>query len=227
MWVFLPAALVAYYSALRYSVRAANRVLALSGYVFYAWSSPKFLVLLWATTAIDWVAGLIIAGDSWRFWRLVGRDADTLESGGARSMIQRRAITTSVVVNLASLGFFKYAGFPARSAREIATSLGLAGLADHPTLHIILPLGISFYTFQSLSYTIDVYRGQKVARGIALFSLGMAKKVALANPSGAMADALFSAQSIGSGDAWAGAVGTRCKSISISRVTRTWRSALV
>jgi len=250
IWMFLPPALFVYYGAARFSVRAANWALALLGYAFYAWSIPKFLVLMWATTLIDWLLGLVIAGNSFRFWRLHRAELEPLPPAGARSRLQVTAVVCSVVLNLASLGFFKYAGFAHEAVQELARALfGASSFADHPTLRIALPLGISFYTFQSLSYIVDVYRGDarpmtrfgdfacfvsmfphlvagpilrfaflakqleyreitrlKIVRGIALFCVGLGKKVLLANSVGALADVCFGSHGITTAQAWAGAL---------------------
>jgi alginate O-acetyltransferase complex protein AlgI len=164
-----------------------------------------------------------------------------------RNRAQRIALVISVCSNLALLGFFKYFDFAADNWSALVGWLGIDALAWERTLRITLPLGISFYTFQSMSYTIDVYRGQaralgnvvdfacyvsmfpqlvagpilrfaevdeqlrsrthtlsKAARGVAFFALGMAKKVLLANPAGAVADAAFGAGSLAAPDAWTG-----------------------
>ena len=106
-------------------------------YVFYAAWNWKFCFLLLGSTTIDYVVGRILA------------DTDN-------QRLRRTCIVTSICVNLGVLGFFKYFNFFVSSAAEL---LGWLGLHPHvTTLKIILPVGISFYTFQSMSYTIDVYR---------------------------------------------------------------------
>ena len=119
--------------------RAQNRMLLLASYVFYGWWDWRFLSLLWLTTAVDYVCA-----------RRIEEAADP--SG------RRRWLQGSIAFNLLLLGTFKYFDFFAGS---LAALLGAAGMkADLPTLRLILPAGISFYTFQSMSYVIDVYRGQ-------------------------------------------------------------------
>lgn len=86
-----------------------------------------------------------------------------LEPGGPRSRGQRLAVGVSVATNLALLGFFKYFNFVVESYDALLASVGLAELGLETTLRVTLPLGISFYTFQSMSYTIDVYRGRAAA----------------------------------------------------------------
>jgi alginate O-acetyltransferase complex protein AlgI len=255
IYYFLPGALLLYYALYRAPQRARNLVLALLGYVFYGWANPKFIFLMFATTFVDWLLSLVIAFNSWKvlgFARdLVGADAHPgpLEKG-PRSRVQRAALTLSVVSNLAMLGFFKYFNFGVESYNALMHSLGLGHLQWESFFRVVLPLGISFYTFQSLSYIIDVYRGDakamrnfvdfscfvsmfphlvagpilkfsfladqlehraltldKFARGVAFFTLGMAKKILIANPCGKVADTAFNAGSIGTLDAWYGAAG--------------------
>lgn len=128
-----------------------NRLLLVSSYVFYGWWDYRFLSLLFLSTAVDYVCGRKIA------------DNDS-------TVVKRRYLLASLVTNLGCLGFFKYFNFFADSAVRGLGALGFN--ADLPTLQVILPVGISFYTFQSLSYTIDVYRKQcKPARDFFDFAL--------------------------------------------------------
>jgi alginate O-acetyltransferase complex protein AlgI len=112
--------------------------LLFASYIFYGAWNPPFALLLFATTALDFVLGAKIAG-----------------AGDAR---HRKAwMWTSVTVNLSMLGFFKYGNFLLENFQSL---LALGGIAYHPPhLDLLLPVGISFYTFHSLSYTLDVYRG--------------------------------------------------------------------
>ena len=115
-----------------------NTVLLLSSLVFYGWGEPKLLGLMVFTIILFWFCGLAIGrageGRQKKFWLLV-----------------------SVVISVALLGLFKYADFFIGSFNAL-TGLGL------PILRLALPVGISFYTFQCLSYTIDVYRGEVPAQ---------------------------------------------------------------
>jgi alginate O-acetyltransferase complex protein AlgI len=240
---FLPLALAAYYLAPR---RGRHLVLTLASYFFYGWSHPSFVVLLFVSTAIDYWAGLVQATDSWRPF---GRPVTALAPDGIRSRRQRAAVTISIVSNLSILGFFKYFHFGMESWNALARALGADSAGLETALRVTLPLGISFYTFQSMSYSIDVYRGRaaampsfvdfacyvamfpqlvagpiirfsevadqlagrahtasKFARGVAFFSLGLAKKVLLANPCGKVADTVFAAASSTVVDAWYGLV---------------------
>lgn len=112
-------------------------ILLLASYLFYASWSPPFVALLWISTIVDYFAARWIASE-------------------ARTGPRRVALIISLAANLGMLGFFKYGGFLEQNFERLAA---LAGLAYHaPKWNIILPLGISFYTFQTLSYTLDVYQ---------------------------------------------------------------------
>ena len=166
LFYFLPLSLAIYYALYKAPQRAHNLCLALLGYVFYGWAEPRFSVLMFATTLFDWWLSLVIASDSWFIWRRSPGSLTTdsaLSRETARSRTQRSAITLSVVSNLAVLGFFKYFNFGVASYNQLAVETGHISLLWNNTLHVILPLGISFYTFQSLSYIIDVYRGDAKA----------------------------------------------------------------
>lgn len=120
-------------------------------YYFYGYWDWRFLSLIFASTCVDFLIGLAL-----------GRQA----SPAARRLI----VMGSVVVNLGFLGFFKYYNFFVESGRELLDWFGMpvAGTA----LHIVLPVGISFFTFQSMSYTIDVYRREiPAARSFLDFAL--------------------------------------------------------
>jgi alginate O-acetyltransferase complex protein AlgI len=115
-------------------------VLLISSLVFYGWHVPEYLGVLLASAAIDYLAALAIA-------RRRGRDDKS------RQLI----LAVSLATNLGLLAFFKYTNFALRTAGWVAQEAGLQPAM--PTLDLLLPMGISFYTFQSMSYTIDVYRG--------------------------------------------------------------------
>jgi D-alanyl-lipoteichoic acid acyltransferase DltB (MBOAT superfamily) len=127
-----------------------------ASYFFYGWWDWRFLGLLALSTVIDF---------------LLGRAIDRIEAGSAGALRRRRLlIVLSVVTNLSILGFFKYFNFFADSATAVLRAIGFE--PDWVTLEIILPVGVSFYTFQSLSYTIDVYRGRlKASRSFTDFAL--------------------------------------------------------
>ncbi len=163
IFYFLPLALAGYFALARAPQRWRNFWLILTGYVFYGWAEPRFIVLMFATTSIDWLMSLVIAHDSWRFWRFSGKPVCALSRHTTRSRTQRVAITTSVISNLVVLGFFKYFNFGVESYNELMQTLGFAHWQWEAFFYVVLPLGISFYTFQALSYTIDVYRGEAEA----------------------------------------------------------------
>ena len=131
-----------------------NRMLLVASYFFYGWWDWRFLSLLWFSTAVDYVAGLKIASS---------------ESPRAR----KAWLAGSIITHLTVLGFFKYCNFFVDTFSPIASYFGLDPASLH--LNIILPAGISFYTFQTMSYTIDIYRGQgKPTRNIVDFALYLA-----------------------------------------------------
>ena len=114
-----------------------NAFLLLASYFFYYSWSPRFLALLVLSTAVDYGVG-----------RALGRWRDAPPR-------RRLALAASLLFNLGVLAYFKYAGFFAESLNRLLTTVGLG--APLPVLHLLLPLGISFYTFQKLAYIIDVY----------------------------------------------------------------------
>lgn len=132
--VFLPAVVLVYWQL---SHRGQNRFLLAASYVFYGWWDWRFCGLLALSTVVDWA---------------IARQLDRTGDDRARRLL----LATSLATNLGVLGFFKYADFFTASAERLLAGLGLE--AGFPTLGILLPVGISFYTFQSLAYTIDVYR---------------------------------------------------------------------
>ncbi len=206
LFQYLPLTLLAYYLT---PLRWRNLTLLVLNLLFYGWGEPVYIVIMFASTAIDYTHGL-----------LVDRCKKKGNDKGARL-----AVCSSVFFNLALLFFFKYWDF-------IAGSLASVGLNVMPRLGLTLPIGISFYTFQTMSYTIDVYRGdakaqksilnfgtfvtlfpqliagpiikykdlgdqidqrsypvERFASGVQVFVVGLAKKVLLANNLGMLWDA--------------------------------------
>ena len=120
---------------------ARNSLILVASYVFYGWWDVRFLSLIIISSVVDYFAGRLIANT---------------QSQGARKAF----LAVSVLTNLSILGFFKYFNFFLSSMQDLLSGWGLeAGWS----LNVILPVGISFYTFQTMSYTIDVYRGQATA----------------------------------------------------------------
>jgi alginate O-acetyltransferase complex protein AlgI len=163
VYYFLPLALVGYYALAKAPQRWRNFWLILTGYVFYGWAEPRFMLLMFGTTFIDWLVSLVIAHDSWHVGKMWGKPVPKLAPRANRTSTQRRAIKISVVLNLLALGFFKYFNFGIESYNSLLHTLGVEHLQWDTFFRVVLPLGISFYTFQALSYTIDVYRGEAEA----------------------------------------------------------------
>jgi len=157
LFYFLPLALLLYYAAGR---RGRHLVLTLLSYAFYGWANPWFVLLMLGSTFIDYWCGIAIM----RSGPLPNPDLETLPKDQARTRRQRVALTISIVSNLSLLGFFKYFNFGVENYNALMTAVGLDAAVWETTLRITLPLGISFYTFQSMSYSIDVFRGD--ARGM-------------------------------------------------------------
>jgi D-alanyl-lipoteichoic acid acyltransferase DltB (MBOAT superfamily) len=132
--IFLPLFMIGYWAT---RGRARLWVMFLSSLVFYAWWDWRFLFLLLFSALADYSLGLLLENE---------------QDDAAR----HRLIVLSIVVNLGLLGFFKYFNFFADSAAQLSDALGLH--VTWNTLRIVLPVGISFYVFKTMSYTIDVYR---------------------------------------------------------------------
>ncbi len=137
LFVFLPVVLLGWWGLRPPPLRLA--FLTASSYVFYAWWDWRFLPLMIASTTVDYVAGRALV---------------RLDDGARR----RGVLVAALAANLAMLGYFKYAGFFLDSLDGLGGALGLG--RPFPELGVVLPIGISFYTFNSMSYTIDIYRRQ-------------------------------------------------------------------
>ncbi len=157
VFYFLPLALAVYYLLPR---RGKHLGLTLTSYLFYGWANPAFMGLMLASTVVDYFCGLTISSQSsGRFWQ----SPEPLVRNGPRTRRQKTAVLVSVVSNLSLLGFFKYFNFAVDNLGSLFTLLGLEVAGLDTVMRVVLPLGISFYTFQSMSYTIDVYRGDASA----------------------------------------------------------------
>jgi len=237
LFYFLPVLLLLYYLVPGRCLVGRNVLLLVAGYVFYAWLNPWFALLLLGITAIN---------------HLLTRLMEVSGGRGGRVLLAALAVT----VDLTALGFFKYIVFVEENLNRL---LPLAGRETLPMLKILLPVGISFYTFKAISHVVDVYRGQTPSRrsmldfacylsffpqllsgpiqrygtvdlksehvpafadqiasrehtldkfswGVALFMLGFAKKILLANVVAEVADTVFAAGAPGTVDAWFGAL---------------------
>ena len=221
LFFFLPVTLTAYYLVPR---RLRNAVLLLASLLFYFWGERLYSVIMLLSTAVDYTHGMLVD----RFLR------------AGKKKKARWAVASSMVFNLGILFFFKYWDL-------LAGTLQGLGLTFVPVLGIHLPIGISFYTFQTMSYTVDVYRGDakvqrnpitfgtfvtlfpqliagpiikykelgeqldertcsvdRFASGVDRFTVGLAKKLLLANNFGQLWDFFKSASALSVGGAWLG-----------------------
>jgi len=157
LFYFLPVALLLYYIVPR---RAQHLVLTLLSFGFYGWANPPFSLLLLFATLVDYIAGLVIALGGPSQW---SRPIVRLDPNGPRVLRQRAALILSICGNITMLGFFKYFNFGVTSYNDLVGWLGVPDAGLEVTLRVALPLGISLYILQSLSYVIDVYRGHSTA----------------------------------------------------------------
>ncbi len=134
--IFLIVVFVSYWAIQRFQLRWQNLFLLIASYVFYGWWDWRFLGLIAFSSFVDYTVGL----------RMDASDDDT---------VRRRWLYVSLISNLGLLGVFKYYNFFVGSFADLLTTVGLE--PSFSTLRIVLPVGISFYTFQTLSYTIDIY----------------------------------------------------------------------
>ena len=225
LFFYLPIVLAVYYIA---PLKFRNAVLLLLNLIFYGWGEPIYILIMFASIAIDYTHGMLVT-------RCQAKGNDK----GARL-----AVASSVIFNLALLGVFKYSDFVIGNLNALlGTSIPLTGLK--------LPIGISFYTFQTMSYTIDVYRGdahaqkniitfgtfvtlfpqliagpiikykdlddqlehrthspEQFAAGVQTFVVGLAKKVLIANNIGSLWDTIKATELSGLTvvGAWLGAI---------------------
>ncbi len=141
LYLFLPLFLLVYYLL---PGRARLAWILLASWVFYGWWRLDFLALIAAATVWTWLGGL---------WIGRRRRADPLPR---RTLSARAAVGLGVALNLGVLGYFKYFNFGVRSLNALLASLGAPALT---AWEVVLPVGISFYLFHSISYLVDVYRG--------------------------------------------------------------------
>ena len=134
--IFLPVVFLLYWFVFK-QLRWQNLLILVASYVFYGWWDWRFLILIVITSLSSFASGLLIKH----------------YDGNRRA--QRAVSAANIVLNLGILATFKYFNFFAGSLQAVLSAVGV--MVDWPTLNIILPVGISFYTFQALSYSIDVY----------------------------------------------------------------------
>jgi len=135
--IFLPIVFILYWFVTKRNLKVQNLLIVIASYFFYGWWSKRFLVLILFSTVLDYFVGRFLSNSNEKFKR-------------------KLMLVLSLVVNLGFLGYFKYYNF---FLDNFIAAFSLFGEEIQPnTLNIILPVGISFYTFQTLSYSIDVYR---------------------------------------------------------------------
>jgi len=135
IFFFLPLALLGYYAAPK---KLRHLSLTIFSYIFYGWANPWFCLLMLFNTSVDYTNGRLM---------------------GAYPARKKLFVTISIVCDLAILGFFKYFNFGLDNYNATMAALGIPKAQYLGFFRVVLPLGISFYTFQSMSYVIDVYRG--------------------------------------------------------------------
>ena len=136
--LFLPTIFILYWFVLNKNLNYQNLLILISSYIFYGWWDYRFLSLIFLSTIVDYIIGLNIHNQP-------------------SKKTKKLLLWGSVLFNLSVLGFFKYYNFFVDSWVELFSSLGYE-IKSVWTLSIILPVGISFYTFQTISYTIDIYK---------------------------------------------------------------------
>ena len=141
--IFLPIVFIIYWFVLQKNLKLQNLFIVVVSYIFYGWWDYRFLFLIAITSFCSWFSGVWIGKLQERPITSTWFSAKTI-------------LISNIVLNLAILGFFKYYNFFVDSFIDLFTLFGIT--LQSSTLNIILPVGISFYTFQALSYSIDVYR---------------------------------------------------------------------
>ena len=138
--IFLPTVFLLYWFVFQKNLRVQNSLLLISSYVFYGWWDYRFLSLIFLSTVVDYFAGLKIYGSN-------------------DKKVRKSYLWISIFFNLGLLGFFKYFNFFIDSWIDLIGAFGYEQKSTW-TLNVILPVGISFYTFQTMSYSLDIYYGK-------------------------------------------------------------------
>ena len=166
--LFLPIVFLLYWFVFQKNLKLQNAFLLLASYVFYGWWGWRFLGLIIASSAVDYLCGLKMgelsnSSDTGHLPIAIGttdktkNQQPTTHNKFSWFTGRKLYLTISLAFNLGLLAFFKYFNFFIDSAADLISILGFQPHIS--TLNLILPVGISFYTFQTLSYSIDVYRG--------------------------------------------------------------------
>lgn len=154
LFYFLPIVLACYYAL---PFKARTLLIAIASYVFYGWANPVWALIMFVGSSVDYVAGRLLLRfsglpDDGELPPIITRDIP-------RTRKMKALLWVSIGTNLGVLAVFKYTGFAAENLNALARLLG-AREAVVPVIHLVLPVGISFYTFKAMSYVIDVYRGE-------------------------------------------------------------------
>lgn len=137
--IFLPIVFTIYWIFATKNLKLQNGIIVIASYIFYGWWDWRFLSLILFSTLVDYTVGLLLSNEQ-------------------REKQRKALLWSSIAINIGLLGFFKYYNF---FVTNFVEAFSIFGMKIQPnTLDIILPVGISFYTFQTLSYTIDIYRKQ-------------------------------------------------------------------
>ena len=141
--IFLPIVFIIYWFVLQKNLKLQNLFIVVVSYIFYGWWDYRFLFLIALTSLCSWLSGVLIEKV---------RERSTPPTWFSDKIL----LISNIILNLAILGFFKYYNFFVDSFIDLFGAFGIT--LQSSTLNIILPVGISFYTFQAMSYSIDVYR---------------------------------------------------------------------
>ena len=135
--IFLPIVFIIYWFIGKKNLKFQNLFTVIASYVFYGWWDVRFLLLILFSTVTDYVIGICLSKED-------------------RDNRRKLLLWISIIVNLGFLGFFKYFNFFIDNIETVFSFFGKP--IEARSLNIILPVGISFYTFQTMSYTIDIYK---------------------------------------------------------------------
>src|SRR5687768_13142161 len=154
LFYFLPGFLVSYY-VMPYRWRTS--LIGVASMLFYAWANPWWALVMMFSTTVDYICGRVLARQA-NLPLAADGDYEAIPKDMPRTRGMKLTMWASVLSNLLFLAYFKYIGFATENLRILAAKFGL-GEDAIPYLSVALPIGISFYTFQSMSYCIDIYRG--------------------------------------------------------------------